>query len=228
MRDRGITSVFRFILSHADMDHMDGIKPFFEAFRPPNFWDTNNKKEIRDFDHGRFDPDDWNFYKSLRDGSFQNNLTRLVLHSGAEGQYYNRGEHGLDNGDGLYVLAPTPDLIRSANDMGDWNDASYVILYVTGGRRILFAGDSHDATWEHILTIWGHSLNGIDVLIAPHHGRHSDRNFEFLDVLKPKLTLFGNAPCEHMSYEEWYKRRKFNLTHWKRLWAASRSRFEGK
>jgi len=42
----GITSIFRFILTHPDMDHMDGIKDLFEEFRPINFHDTDNNKEI--------------------------------------------------------------------------------------------------------------------------------------------------------------------------------------
>jgi len=29
LRDRGISEVFRFILTHPEMDHMDGIKDFF-------------------------------------------------------------------------------------------------------------------------------------------------------------------------------------------------------
>ena len=38
-----------------------------------------------------------------------------------------------------------------ANKKDDYNDCSYVLLYRTGDRRIVFGGDSHDRTWEHIL-----------------------------------------------------------------------------
>ena len=34
LQDFGISSVFRFILTHPDMDHMGGINAFFEAFAP--------------------------------------------------------------------------------------------------------------------------------------------------------------------------------------------------
>ena len=37
MRGRGITSVFRYLQSHPDMDHMDGIKDLFEVFPVTNF-----------------------------------------------------------------------------------------------------------------------------------------------------------------------------------------------
>jgi hypothetical protein len=44
-------------------------------------------------------------------------------------------------------------------------------------------------------------------LIAPHHGRKSDRCYDFLDVLKPRLTFFGNANCEHLAYSAWNYRK---------------------
>ena len=36
LKNHGITDVFRFVLTHADMDHMDGIEAFFSAFPPPH------------------------------------------------------------------------------------------------------------------------------------------------------------------------------------------------
>ncbi len=206
MKDRSLNSVFRFISTHPDMDHLDGLKPFFAEFNPQNFWDTANSKELDDFDDGRYDPDDWDFYTSLRDGNPQTNPKRLVLYSGATGPYFNQGEGGQGGGDGLHILAPTSELVADANEAGDWNDASYVILYRTGNKRILFSGDSHDATWKHILDNHNADVAGVDVLIAPHHGRDSDRDHSFLDVVKPRLTLFGNAPSEHLAYDEWNSR----------------------
>src|SRR3972149_1858657 len=34
--------IFRFILTHPDMDHMSGIKGLFEKKAVINFWDTDN------------------------------------------------------------------------------------------------------------------------------------------------------------------------------------------
>jgi beta-lactamase superfamily II metal-dependent hydrolase len=206
MKDRGLTSVFRFISTHPDMDHLDGIKEFFEEFRPINFWDTDNTKEIEEFNGGKYDEDDWRFYCRLRDGKPQTDPKRLVLYSGAKGPYYNQNENGEGGGDGLAILAPTPELVADANEREDWNDSSYVILYRTGNKRILFSGDSHDQTWEHILDRWPNDVANVDVLIAPHHGRDSGRSYDFLDVVKPKLTLFGNGPSEYLAYDVWNDR----------------------
>lgn len=99
-------------------------------------------------------------------------------------------------------LAPTPELVAAANECHDYNDCSYVVLYSTSDRKILFAGDSHDKTWGYILSQHRTDVENVDLLITPHHGRDSDGSFDFLDVLKPKLTLFGNASSQHLAYGE--------------------------
>ncbi len=199
-----ITSVFfRFILTHPDMDHMGGIEAFFSVFDPTNFWDTDNNKEI-DFKPGSpYSEDDWLFYKNLRDSKPDNSPKRLTLCSGARGKYYNRSEDGSPGGDGLRILAPTKKLMDEGNTTGEFNLASYVILYSAVGGRILFGGDSHDKTWKYILDEHREDLTDIDLLIAPHHGRKSARSYEFLDVVKPRLTFFGNARSEHLAYDAW-------------------------
>lgn len=212
LQDRGIKNVFRYVQTHPDLDHMDGIKTFFDRFRPLNFWDTDNEKEIEDSAWARspYDAEDWKFYKSLRDRNPRNpneDPRRLTLLDNAQGQYWNVGDGGSRGGDGLHVLAPTQKLIDSANETDrDYNDCSYVLLYRTESNRIIFGGDSHDDTWEYILKVHGDEVADVDLLIAPHHGRDSGRSYEFLDVLRPTLTFFGNARSEHLAYSAWRNR----------------------
>ncbi|MCL5406733.1 MAG: hypothetical protein M1398_08480, partial [Deltaproteobacteria bacterium] len=149
--DLGVERVFRFILSHPDMDHMDGIKDFFEVFSPLNFWDTNNTCETEFEEGSPYNPDDWEFYKSIRDSKATTAPKRLAFHADTRGHYYNQDENGKGGGDGLYILAPTNELVAAANERDDFNDCSYVILYRSAGGRILLAGDSHDETWKYIL-----------------------------------------------------------------------------
>lgn len=202
----GVSSVFRFILTHPDMDHMGGLEKFFQVFDPTNFWDIDNTKEM-DFDSDSpYNKDDWDFYTSIRDKNPESSPNRLVLYSNARGKFYNESSDGTSGGDGLYILSPTLDLINEANDSGDYNDASYVILYRSLGGTILFSGDSHDKTWENILDEHEDDVENIDLLIAPHHGRKSDRSYEFLDVVNPKLTFFGNARSENLAYDAWRTR----------------------
>ena len=214
LQDHNIDSIFRYIQTHPDMDHMDGIKALFDKFNPLNFWDTDNKKEIDDSSWGNspYSQEDWKFYKNLRDTKSGNALTRLTLLAADEGQYWNNDDHRL-GGDGLYILAPTRELIDSANKTNrDYNDCSYVLLYRTGGNRIVFGGDSHDDTWTHILDNYSGYVDNIDLLIAPHHGRDSGRSYKFLDTLKPTLTFFGYARSEHLAYSSWQNRKLTYVT----------------
>lgn len=197
---KGIKNIFRFIVTHPDMDHLDGIKDFFEEFNISNFWDTNNKKEISDkAGSGGYNMEDWKYYKSLRDGKIKP-ATRLTYYSGNSNQYYNE--------DYIEILSPTSSIIEKCNEKGDWNDSSYVLLYTPpkangGNWKILFAGDSEDLTWEHIVKNHAEKVKNIDILFAPHHGRDSDRNFDFLKSLTPSITLFGNANSNHLAYSKY-------------------------
>lgn len=192
-----IKEIFRFIITHPDMDHLDGIKDLYDEFSIPNTWDTNNNKSIEsDAKFAGYNKEDWEFYKKIRSGKVTT-TTRLTYDYNSDSLYWNQ--------DYIKILSPSSDLINNANSTGDYNDLSYVILYTPpkeggGNWKILFSGDSHDKTWEHILKTNKDAVSNVDILFAPHHGRGSNRNYDFLKVVKPSLTLFGNASSNHLDY----------------------------
>lgn len=194
----GAKNIFRFIISHPDMDHIDGIKDLYTEFKPTNTWDTNNNKEIElNANFAGYNKEDWQFYTQLRAGKVEN-TTRLTYYDNSKPSDF-RGK------DGLTVLCPSQELVQRANEKGDYNDASYVILFTTPKKngkswKIIFAGDSDDHSWEHILKHHKQEVTNIDVLVAPHHGRDSNRNYDFLKILTPSVTLFGNASSQHLAY----------------------------
>lgn len=182
------------------MDHMDGIKDLFDEFTISNIWDTKNKKEISNkADSGGYNIEDWKFYKSIRD-SKNESPRRLTYYAKDINQYYNE--------DYIKILCPTPSILKECNEKGNWNDSSYVILYTppknNGSHwKIIFAGDSEDITWDYILENFEDEVTNIDILFAPHHGRNSGRNFDFLKTLTPTVTLFGNASSKHLEYNSY-------------------------
>lgn len=204
MQGLNIANVFRFILTHPDMDHMDGLDAMYRAMGIENFWHTGVTRERPDFGFGGYRETDWKIYQDLLAGHLPN--VKVLQHlAGARFAYANMSDDGQSAGDGLYILAPDAGLVDQASH-GDINDGSYVLLYRSAGGRILIPGDAHDRTWEYVLTHYAADVANCSVLIAPHHGRHSDRSFEFLDAIKPKLTLFGSAPSEHLAYDAWRSR----------------------
>ena len=191
------------------MDHMDGISSLFDNFSVLNFWDTQNTKVMdSNSDWGKYDKNDWDFYHKIRKS--QKSPIVLNLLAGSKGIYYNQTENGKSGPDGLHILAPTKTLIDEANETKEYNDCSYVILYKVNDKKIIFSGDSAEKTWNYILENHKADVTDVDVLIAPHHGRKSGGNNDYLDVLKPKLTLFGNAKSQYLNYNAWNSR---NLDH---------------
>lgn len=195
-------NIFRFIITHPDMDHLDGIEDFFTEFNISNIWDSANQKEISNkANSGGYNLDDWEFYKSIRNGK-KNDIKRLEYYAGDVSSYYQE--------DQIKILSPTRKILDKCNENEDWNDSSYVLLFtppMSNSRtwKILFAGDSEDSTWEHILNEYEDEVSNIDVLFAPHHGRDSGRNFDFLGTLNPRVTLFGNASSKHLAYNKYPK-----------------------
>ncbi len=195
--------IFRFILTHPDMDHLTGFKDLFTHFEVLNFWDRKHQKEIKEF-KSEYEEQDWNCYQKYRSSSEEEESPKvLTLYRGAQNKYYNE--------DGLHIISPTKDLEEQCDKNEDWNNMSYVILHKVYGKKILYCGDSEDLAWNDILKDINQKdlLKDIDILFAPHHGRGSggDKENKYLDTLNPKLAILGNASSEHKGYSLFYNRK---------------------
>lgn len=211
LKSFNVSTIFRFILTHPDMDHMDGIKSLFDSFDVLNFWDTaNNRTMDASSNWGKYNKEDWDFYQQVRTKAQDPKV--LHIYAGSRGKYYNQDEDGNSGADGLYILAPTQDLVDSANSCKEYNDCSYVILYKSNNKKIVFAGDSAEKTWDYILEHHKEDVADVDILVAPHHGRKTGGNDDYLDTLKPKLTLFGNAKSKYLDYSSWIRKGLDHIT----------------
>jgi len=196
------------------MDHMDGIESLFAKKTVHNFWDCGVRKDKPDFKGSPYRESDWDFYENLISGNVSGpNL--IHPRAGSTGKYYNAdNDEGQGSGDFISVISPDEDLIDSANSSGDVNDASYVIVYRHNAGNIIFPGDSNDKTWEYILNNSRSKklVENAAVLFAPHHGRKSDRDYGFLDVVRPRVSFFGCAPSESLAYSAWSYRELLYFT----------------
>lgn len=205
----GVTTIFRYIQTHPDLDHMDGLSEIHKNFSIINFWDVDNDKKL-DLSKSVKYHTDWKCYQQLRDS--KENPKSLYFLDGASQKYFRMDDNGLKKDDYLQVLAPTKDLINIAKTTQNWNDSSYVILYCIHGKRILFCGDADKNTILHIMAHHKLEVENLDVLIAPHHGRDSGKDFSFLDIMKPRVTFLGNANSEYLAYNEWNNRNLVKFT----------------
>ena len=211
LQSLGLSSIWRFILSHPDMDHLDGFNALMNEVNLTVFWDSEVRREKPSFEGSPYLEEDWDRYVKVRDGK-ELGVQTLRPHAGDRFKYANIDDDGTPGADYLSILAPDSELVKEANKTGDLNDASYVLLYRSVGGRVIIPGDAHDKTWEYVLEHYEDDVRDIALLIAPHHGRKSGRSYEFLDVLRPKLTLFGCAPSEHLAYDAWNYRGLDHIT----------------
>jgi len=201
----GIEKVFRFILTHPDMDHMDGFNRLLDEIGLNNFWDSGARRDKPSFNNSsQYIEEDWDRYVKVRDGR-EAGVTVVSPLAGDKFSFANKDENN-GTGDALYILAPTKELLEDPDLEDDVNEGSYVILYQSAGGKILLCGDAHDAAFEHIATTYAADVAGTAVMLAPHHGRDSGRSYEFLDLVKPKLTIIGCAPSQHIDYAQWSRR----------------------
>lgn len=199
-------SVFRYIQTHPDMDHMSGLHRFFwqEGVELQNFWDTAHKKELDEnsFTKGRFAYVDWAVYNCLRLG---------VGPEGSNGQSSSHKVIKAERGDtasfwkedGIQVLSPTAELVSACNEAEDYNDCSYVVKISHAGRHVILPGDAEKASWGSILSHYSKEDLQCDILKASHHGRMSGYHEEAVEAMGPDTVIcsVGKKPSTDASSE---------------------------
>ena len=131
LQDHSISSIFRFISTHTHADHFTGLKRLFETSKPTNFWVSKNNFDINESDLSENQKEDWELYKKLRNTSDRDVDGTIVINprDGDSNDFWAQ--------DSITILAPSPELIKTAEDSDNKNIMSYVLLIEYGGRKIL-------------------------------------------------------------------------------------------
>lgn len=177
--------IFRFILTHPDMDHMSGLKQLFDRKNVWNFWDTANERpNPGNWGQGPYSEDDWDFYQRLRQEEV-GNITYIRSLRDAQSRC-------CWVQDGIRILSPTLYLVDEANENDNWDDLSYVLMIEYGGRKVLLGGDATKKAWEDMINFYGDYLES-DVFFAPNHGSPNHISEEILNVINPDLVVVSVA-----------------------------------
>jgi beta-lactamase superfamily II metal-dependent hydrolase len=189
--DKGIT---RFISTHPDEDHYKGIKYLDRNMPIHNFYCVKNEAAKDD------ETESFKHYCSLRDGDkafyIRKGCTRRWMNKSSE----ERGRAGihmwwpdLSNSDFKQAL-------KDAKEGTAFNNISLVAGYQAGnGAKMLWLGDLETDFMERIED--DIDLSPVHIIFAPHHGRSSGKiPNSWLDELKPKIIVIGEAPSRHLHY----------------------------
>jgi competence protein ComEC len=186
--------LFRFILSHPDLDHMSGLNALAAAVKIDNLWDTDNNKSLSDTDweYSPYNREDWDAYQHLRRSTDNTKCIRPHQGDTASCCWVE---------DGITIIAPTEHLDGLANDTNDHNHQSYVLLIEHHGIRILFGGDASREAWEEIKRTWGIDRLRADIFVAPHHGSERNIHEEVFAHIHPEYVIVSVADGQDYAYD---------------------------
>jgi beta-lactamase superfamily II metal-dependent hydrolase len=206
-------SLFRFVLTHPDMDHMRGLKRLHDTVGFTNFWDTKHTKTIPSF-RSDADREDWEFYQSMRSGNGP--VSPRFYHANDENFAFAREENGARGGDGIEILSPTSELVTHCNERETSNDLSFILRVNYAGRSIVLCGDAEETAHAHLHARYGARLKS-DFLRASHHGRDSGHHGDSLAAIAPTSVIVSvgrkpptdasrkyHAACGHVLSTRYY------------------------
>ncbi|OEU66319.1 MAG: hypothetical protein BA863_04350 [Desulfovibrio sp. S3730MH75] len=186
-------SIFRFVLTHPDMDHMSGLNELHRNRTITNFWDTDNNKEI-DTDKlhlGGYKKEDWEKYQELR--AKEENPKTLHLYQDEEARSYWKE-------DGVKILGPSKSMLEKANETEEYNHCSYVIKIEHEGIKVILGGDATKESWQDILEYHGEEELKANVFLAPHHGSPDNIEKNVFKFISPQYVVVSDHRGHNYDY----------------------------
>ena len=207
--------IFRFILTHPDMDHMTGLNELFDSRTVSNFWDTEHSKEIEteSTEFGKYNKEDWEKYLQIRTSESNPKALKLLRDATADCCWVE---------DGIKILSPSQALIKLSADTAEgnpdkYNHISYVLRVEYKGVIILLGGDATKAAWDDIYEHYK-SLNQLnmlkaDVFLAPHHGSPNNVNGAVFKYINPDyvvVSVLRGVKYDYSSYNTLAKKQVYS------------------
>ena len=189
---KGIT---RFISTHPDQDHINGLVHLDDRIDILNFYVVKNNATKED------ETIDFKHYKNLRD----NQDRAFYIKRNCERRWMNKSNEERDSA-GIDIRWPIEsneefkNALKEAKDGGSPNNISPVIKYTRSeGAHITWMGDLETEFMESINSDFKPEHS--HVLFAPHHGRKSGRVPKaWLKHIDPTVIVIGEAPSSDLAY----------------------------
>ncbi len=191
--------ISRFISTHPDDDHLRCLVDLDNDRKIQNFYCVKN--EARKADQS----DDFDRYCELRDHARK----AFYISRGCTRKWLNESDSER-GGSGIHFLWPVTSnqhyksALADAKDGKSSNNISCILTYsLNGGAKLMWMGDLETGFMEKIKN--DITIDGADILFAPHHGRDSGRVPEaWLEDIDPRIIIVGEAPSSHLNYYPGY------------------------
>jgi beta-lactamase superfamily II metal-dependent hydrolase len=196
VRESAGKNLVRFISTHPDQDHLCGFSDLHARMNFKNFYCVRNQAT-----KGDGATKDFLKYCELRDDPKK----VFYIEKGSRRKWMNRKDDDRDSA-GISILWPVPSnanfqaALEDAHEGHCPNNISTILRYsVQGGAAFLWMGDLDTGFMDDIE--YDITLTPTDILFAPHHGRDTGRvPSSWLDEIRPRLIVVGEAPSEHLHY----------------------------
>ena len=191
-------SIFRFVLTHPDMDHMSGLDELHRSRAIANFWDTNNNKTAdRTKMHlGGYSQADWDRYQKIRSRRGGTSKVLHIYQGDDPKQYWTE--------DKIRILGPSRKMVSRANESKQYNHCSYVLMLEHEGIRILLGGDATPESWRDIRDNHEPSALAADIFLAPHHGSSANIEKDVFKEINPQYVVISDHYGHSYAYD-YYK-----------------------
>ncbi len=211
-------SIWRFILTHPDMDHMTGIDELFTTREIQHFWDTDNDKEIDtdSADFGPYNKEDWEMYQKIRQSTADPKTLRLLRDASSDCCWEQ---------DHIRILSPSSDLIKLSKDTAEgnsdkYNHLSYVLRIQYNGIVTILGGDATISAWDDIYNYYKEqgqlNLLKAHVFLAPHHGSPNNVNKEVFKHIDPDyvvVSVLRGVDYDYSYYTTLAKKTMYSTKH---------------
>ena len=186
--------IFRFALTHPDMDHMSGLDELCRTRTITNFWDTDNNKtaDKTKMYLGGYNRADWDRYQEIRNSG--ENPKVLHIYQGDEPEQYWRDDQ-------IKILGPSRAMVARANESDDYNHCSYVLMIEHEGIRILLGGDATKESWRDILEFHGAGELAAHIFLAPHHGSSDNIEKDVFEHIDPEYVVISDHYGHSYDYD---------------------------
>lgn len=167
------------IVTHPHLDHIDDILNFDllspKVFhRPRHITNDEVMKGVRNQDRAKFEKycEINNRYNGDINGT-------------------DKDPSNPDNYGGLKIISYTP----SSCSHDNFNNHSIVTILEYADTKIVIPGDNEKCSYDELMQ-WQSfktAISNADILLAPHHGRESGYNNDFVNLVNPRLTIVSDG-----------------------------------
>jgi len=187
--------ICRFISTHPDNDHIEGIEFLDDNWEILNFYAVANNH-----------PSDKNDYSLSRYQWLLANKN-YAIKRGIKRAWLN--DNNNDNqSSGINFLWPNlenetfKEALKLVSKGKEVNNICPIFTYsIKNGATYMWMGDLETKMQQAYYDEYKSNIPQVDILFQPHHGRKSGAvPDDLLNALNPKLIIIGNAPSEHIDY----------------------------